>query len=125
MVILFYDYRVIVAGDHYIWKVNDIASYLPEDSVFLFVESSNQRVYALDLCSDISNSLSAECLSLRSVIFSDIGTESFIAGKANQIVEWYKSHQYCGACGGRNLPGEEQRVMPVSYTHLRAHETGA
>ena len=110
-VILFYDYRVIVAGDQYIWKVNVIAPYLPDDSLFLLVESSNKRVYALDLNSDISNSLSAECLSLRSVIFSDIGTESFIAGKANQIVEWYKSHQYCGACGGTNQPGKGQRVM--------------
>ena len=87
-VILFYDYRVIVAGDQYIWKVNAIAPYLPDDSFFHLVESSNKRVYALDLNSDISNNLSAECLSLRSVIFSDIGTESFIAGKANQIVEW-------------------------------------
>ena len=76
MVILFYDYRVVVAGDQYIWKVSAIASYLPDDSLFLLVESSNNRVYALDLNSDISNNLSAECLSLRSIIFSDIGTES-------------------------------------------------
>ena len=119
MVILFYDHKVVVKDDKYFWNINAIARYLPENSSFLLVESSNQCVFALDLKSDISKSLSAECLSLRSVIFSDMKAESFILGKANQIVEWYNSHQYCGACGSNNLCGEGQRVMHCSSCQIQ------
>ena len=118
-VILFYDHKVIAADDKYFWNVDAIASYLADQSLFLLVESSSQYVFALDLKSDISKSLSAECLSLRSIIFSDTRAESFILGKANQIVEWYNSHKYCGACGGSNHSGEEQRVMHCPSCHIQ------
>ena len=118
-VILFYDHKVVVADDTYFWNVNAIVSHLADQSLFLLVESSSQCVFTIDLKSDISKSLSAECLSLRSVIFSDTGAESFILGKANQIVEWYNSHQYCGACGGSNIFGEGQRVMHCPSCHIQ------
>ena len=119
LVILFYEHKVVVSDDKYLWNVNAIAPFLPDKSSFLLVESSSQIVFALDLKCDISKSISAECLSLRSVIFSDTRAESVILGKANQIVEWYNSHQYCGACGGSNLSGEGQRVMYCPSCHIQ------
>ena len=110
-VVLFHEHKVIVADGKYLWEVQAIARCIPHDSVFFLVETHDRRVYALELAIDISDALSAECLSLRSLIFSDMDAEFFLAGKANQIIEWSKTHRYCGSCGSETLLAEGQRVL--------------
>jgi NAD+ diphosphatase len=47
-----------------------------------------------------------------------------VAGRAVQIVEWHRTHRYCGRCGveTEDLPGERARVCPrcglTSYPRL-------
>jgi len=40
------------------------------------------------------------------------GDEDFfrVAGRAKQIVAWNRTHQYCGRCGSRTEPGQEEFV---------------
>ncbi len=43
-----------------------------------------------------------------------------LAGRAFQIVDWDRSHQYCGKCGGRTEPeeGERAKVCPRCVIHF-------
>ena len=109
--VLFHENKVIVADDRYLWTVKAIAQYIPSDSVFFLVEASDKRVFTSELDINITNTLSAECRSLRSLIFSDMNSEFVLAGKANQIIDWSKSHKYCGSCGNRTSPAYRQRVL--------------
>ena len=95
--VLFHENKVIVAYDRYLWTVKAIAQYIPSDSVFFLVEASVKRVFTSELDINITNTLSAECRSLRSLIFSDMNSEFVLVGKANQIIDWSKSHKYCGS----------------------------
>lgn len=53
-------------------------------------------------------------------LFSSLSEDYFrIAGRASQIVDWVRTHMYCGACGARTeaKPGERARECP-SCRHL-------
>jgi NAD+ diphosphatase len=43
-----------------------------------------------------------------------------LAGRAYQIVDWERTHQYCGKCGGptKTLDGERARVCPGCGMHF-------
>ena len=49
---------------------------------------------------------------------------SMLAGRASQIIDWDKTHRYCGRCGAANhdLPGERAKKCPecgfVSYPRI-------
>jgi len=50
-----------------------------------------------------------------------------LAGRAFQIVDWDRSHQYCGRCGGRTEPlsGERAKVCPRCRIHYFPRVTPA
>jgi NAD+ diphosphatase len=63
-------------------------------------------------------------LALRA-LFSAVGEELFrIAGRATQVLDWDRTHRFCGACGAPTVdkPGERARVCPacdlVSYPRI-------
>ncbi len=43
-----------------------------------------------------------------------------LAGRAFQVMDWERSHQYCGRCGGRTEPaaGERARACPACGLHF-------
>jgi NAD+ diphosphatase len=45
-------------------------------------------------------------------LFASIGEDYFrIAGRASQIVDWIRTHKFCGACGARMGPKPGERAM--------------
>ncbi|HEY7528554.1 MAG TPA: NAD(+) diphosphatase [Candidatus Deferrimicrobiaceae bacterium] len=50
-----------------------------------------------------------------------------LAGRAFQIMDWDRSHQYCGKCGGRTEPleGERARTCSACGTHFFPRVTPA
>ncbi|MBL4938266.1 NAD(+) diphosphatase [Clostridium sp. YIM B02515] len=66
--------------------------------------------YSAEISSDIIDSKSLSFKSLRS-LFSILEEDVFIlAGKAFQIVNWDKTHQYCGKCGSETYTMESERA---------------
>lgn len=112
--ILFYDRQIIARGDSYFWGKGDIEQLIPSNSISLLVDEGESRIIAIDLNTDISQDLSADCRSLRSLIFVESDVDFSKAGKANQIVSWYKSHQYCGTCGAETKNHANQRALYCS-----------
>lgn len=42
----------------------------------------------------------------------------YLAGRAQQIVEWYETHQFCGRCGVQMLQHESDRAMQCPQCRL-------
>ena len=109
--ILFYENNIVADGDNYLWRKSDVEKLLSPALVCLIVEKSERRVIALDLESDISEDLFATCRSLRSFLFGEGALDFALAGKANQILNWYKGHQYCGKCGAKAQRHIDHRAL--------------
>jgi NAD+ diphosphatase len=44
-----------------------------------------------------------------------------LASRAVQVVDWYRGHQYCGRCGGRNRQHEKDRAMICDNCGIHAY----
>ena len=117
-VILFHENKIIMDEKRYTWNKETILKHVPRDSILLLVASLENRTFVLELAADVSLSLSAELCSLRSLMFNEEG-EFFLAGKANQIIDWYKTHRYCGSCGYETALNKNQRVLTCSSCEIQ------
>jgi len=110
--ILFYSSRVLVRDEEVLWSLDQIRDHL-DDSADLIVlqRDADTSVIAVSLQQDISAVLQAEVKSLRSILsFSD--QEKFLlAGRASQLVDWYKSHKFCGSCGTQTVHHGNERTL--------------
>ena len=57
--------------------------------------------------------------SLRELFFGQMEEELvWIAGQANQLVDWNRSHQFCGKCGRQTEDGQDERAKVCPRCHL-------
>ena len=110
--VLFYERQVVVRGQAFVWSRAQLEHLLLEDADFVIIDDNPESsIIAINSKQDLSGLLGAENRSLRSLLFAD-GAHSFAtAGKANQIMEWYNSHRYCGACGSSTEQHLTQRAV--------------
>ena len=109
--VLFCDNRVVVKDDNFIWQHKHVIDLLPADAEFLLVDHDGEQFIAAHTAHDISDKITAETRSLRSLLFKESDIDFSIAGKASQILSWYRTHRYCGVCGNKTSQHEDQRVL--------------
>jgi NAD+ diphosphatase len=75
--------------------------------------------YAAELDND-NNLLDGFTLKrLRELFFGQLEEELvWIAGQANQLVDWNRSHQFCGKCGRPTEDGQVERAKVCSHCNL-------
>lgn len=110
--VLFHERQVLVRGDNFIWSRTDLEFILAADvELFLIDNLQAAPVIAVNTKSDISHLLQADKRPLRSLIALDDDRAFSMAGKANQVLEWYASHRYCGSCGCATAHHAFQRAL--------------
>jgi NAD+ diphosphatase len=73
--------------------------------------------YAAEAAYEALTNPTLEWMGLRS-LFSLVDDELFaISGRAFQIIDWHRTHQFCGRCGHKNVQKEGERC-------LRCHDCG-
>jgi NAD+ diphosphatase len=65
--------------------------------------------FALQTEADVPEGL--ELLGLRALILEGDETAAAVAGQAWQVLEWARTHRYCGACGGTTRPHATDRAV--------------
>lgn len=81
----------------------------------------NRPCYAAELPSGLELSPSLELRSLRS-LYGQLDDRHFaIAGRAIQLVEWDRTHQYCGGCATPMQQSLEERVKRCPQCGLRQY----
>lgn len=110
--LLFFESKVIANGDNFLWQLDSIKHILGvNEEMFLVDEAAGTAFIVVNLKQDVSEFLSAELRSLRGLLFKQGDSAFAVAGKASQIVDWYKTHQYCGCCGQENVQHGAQRAL--------------
>lgn len=70
----------------------------------------DRACYAAVLASEASPPEPFELRDLRSLFTELDETFIWVAGRANQLVDWQRTHQYCGACGHPTEDKKEERA---------------
>ena len=110
--ILFYSSRILVRDQHILWNLDQLSKYLNDSADLILLERTDgSSVIAVSLEEDISEHLQAELNSLRSILFFTDQEKFLLAGRASQLIEWYKSHRFCGTCGTATTHHENERTL--------------
>ena len=109
-IIVFREGRIVMEQENYFWSPNLIEKQIAEAEPLLLVSSGKRKLLVLDLDSDDAIPPEAEVVPLRSLLFKSEQALA-TAGKANQILDWYKAHQFCGYCGDVTTPDPEQLAV--------------
>lgn len=109
--VLFCESRVVVQGENFLWQQQQVIDQLPDDSEFLLIDHNGEQFVIAYTSKDISEHIAAESRSLRSLLFNESDADFSLAGKASQILSWYRTHRYCGVCGGQTTQYEEQKAL--------------
>ena len=110
--ILFYSSQVMVRDEEILWSFDQIRDQINDSTDLILLQGdAKASVIAVSLQQDISTILQAELSPLRSLLFFT-GQEKFLlAGRASQLVDWYKNHRFCGSCGAQTCHHESERAL--------------
>lgn len=85
---------------------------------------NNHRCYSVEVSKDCVEPKGMKFIDLRS-LYGQVPSEMYIeAGRAIQIMNWDRTHQFCGTCGNitDTIPGEYGKICPkcgfVSYPRI-------
>ncbi len=83
-------------------------------SSFFIGEFDGKACFAIELESELSLQGDFELISLRDIGILGENELFLIAGRANQILNWDKTHRFCGKCGSKteNKKDEMAKVCP-------------
>ncbi len=110
--ILFYSSQILVRDENILWSLDQIKDHLNESADLILLQRDPETsVIAVSLQQDISAILEAELNSLRSLLFYTDQEKFLLAGRASQLIEWYKSHRFCGTCGTRTVHHGNERTL--------------
>lgn len=110
--VLFQENQILVRGDNFVWSRSELELILPANLEILLIDTqAGVPVIAINAKTDITQLLQAERRSLRSLFALDDDRAFTMAGKANQVLEWYVSHRYCGVCGCATKHHPSQRAL--------------
>lgn len=109
--IVIHDERLLTRGNRFIWERSEIDPHLTGEQDLLLIEPGVKAIIAVHAGEDLAPRLDAETRSLRSLLLAEDEYPFAVAGKASQILGWYATHRFCGACGTRTLDHEIERAV--------------
>lgn len=109
--LLFHEGRLLTRGDDYLWNRDEVVHLLDEEGHAHLIEEGDQALLAMQADADAARRLGAEDHSLRGLLLATGERVLAQAGKANQVLDWYLTHRYCGACGEPTVPHATQRAV--------------
>lgn len=101
-------------------RLRDLKEFKPSLIRKQFLGSLDEiPCYAAELSNDNKVSGKFALKGLRELFFGQLEEELvWIAGKANQLVDWNRSHQFCGKCGRPTEDGQDERAKVCPRCHL-------
>lgn len=110
--VVFFGEKLAIRQIKFLWNIDEIAHLLGGGDKLIFIDASaDGSYYLLQVDNDPAPSLGADLKSLRSLLFSQSELAFTLAGKAAQLIDWYGSHRFCGACGTQTANHPEQRAV--------------
>ncbi len=121
--LLFRGRDLLVHNDNWFWCPDDLRCLGIKGFHCLPVQESEQGLYAAVSVTDaIYESLVSHSpvssVPTRSLLLDRGFSDFVLLGRASQLNNWYRTHQYCGVCGQRNEPRRDQRILGCSSCEM-------
>ena len=98
---------VVQAAGGFIWSKSQLRNLLSPELVIILVSRGEQDLIIVKLPEESDLPRESQVSSLRGLLFNS--EDALVkAGKGNQILDWYHSHQFCGYCAAPTAPFENQ-----------------
>lgn len=112
-IIVFHHGEVLLHDEDYLWSSEALRRFSPLHEPLLLVEDNGRRrVLTLNLPQDqIPSDFAATRLTPRQLLLQQGYPDFALPGRANQLLNWYGTHRYCGACGAPTSPHEKDRAL--------------
>ena len=100
------------ANGYHVPRFGDLAKFTPSMLRKQFIGFLDEiPCYAAEIPDDSNISGEFALKGLRELFFGQLDEELvWIAGQANQLVDWNRSHQFCGKCGRQTEDGQDERA---------------
>jgi NAD+ diphosphatase len=112
---LFHGNRVFIArgegGRPLIPRIDAAAHGITLKDAHYLGRLDGAHCYALALPRGAALPEGLELLGMRALILEGEETAAAIAGQAYQLLEWARTHRYCGSCGAPTLPHAADRAV--------------
>lgn len=111
--LLFQGRDLLLRGDHeYGWPLRELLASGVRPCHCLPLDSRGDGPWAAAVLQrDQVTGLAAQAVSIRSLLFEQGADRFTLIGRASQLSNWYRTHRFCGACGGPTHPAGRQRVL--------------
>ena len=106
--ILFRGDRILLNAGEWFWPPGAAAVEAAEFSALLPVAEVGGCAY---LTAELKSGEDFESSPLRAFMFGEADTNLELLSKASQLLNWYRTHRYCGICGAATALGENGRVL--------------
>lgn len=85
----------------------------------LFLEHTNTHYIAAELDASVTIPMDMQWLDLKKLYPLLPSNIMALAGKARQLIEWDKAHQFCGECNAKtdSAPNEHARICSNTHCH--------
>lgn len=117
-VILIHEGNVLVGTEGFLWP-SAVLQELAESALPLYLighfHAGPCLVCALE---QLPDSLEIESVSPRQLLFRYSLDEFAIVGQATQLLNWERTHRYCGGCGHRTRPHVRDRALVCPQCQL-------
>ena len=110
-VLLFVGQQLLVRDGEFLWHRHQISEELFARDTLIKVSHGRENFLATHALEGADEVLGAELRSLRSLLFEGDERAIFVAGKANQLLDWHASHRYCGYCGEPTIPDRSGQAL--------------
>lgn len=112
-VLLFHNGEILHRNENFFLPVTTLRDVKvePQQYALKIGEFALRTCLALKLSDVCFRLLDAEKTSLRQLLLSQTVEVFTAAGKANQLLDWYDNHRYCGRCGTHTVPHKFERAL--------------
>jgi len=119
--IVFFEGRLLLNGDSPVWPSDQLADLEAVTDCRVHVPSlvaGHPACDALQLSSLPAQLADIEPTPVRQFLMHQ-GFDAFIlAGRASQLLNWYRSHRFCGRCGAQTLLRPPQQVLGCPHCEV-------
>ena len=110
-VLLFVGNRILVRNGEFLWRRDQIAEEFIAQDTMIKVSDGREDFLVTRAPAGVESFLDAELSSLRSLLFEGDERAMLVVGKANQLLDWHASHQFCGFCGEKTVPDRSGQAL--------------
>lgn len=109
--VLVHEGNVLVGKKGFLWSTSTLGTIGLSELSMLLIGQFNERTCLVCAVEQMPDIPEIESVSPRQLLSRHTLDEFTIVGQATQLVNWERTHRFCGSCGYRTMPHANERAL--------------